>query len=284
MTVYYRDLSEYNSGSGIDPNGVLVVLRSSIGSEDDAKYDDYVAAAKRYGVPYAAYHFLNSGSLGVSAAAQADFAYSVVGKTPLMLDLEPNKGNCASLAEAYAFIDRFRARGGICNLVYLPYWVWSNPAGNNGLGSPNLGGLISRGMKLVSSNYTTYSDTGPGWQSYGGMAPAIWQYMSSPYDTNAFRGTASQLLELFGLEDYDMAYSPETATAIAIGAIPQGFVTQNPPTWDDSLGTYNLKAICDKLDAMDAEIKELKAAATPPPVQVSAAEVAKEIISQLRSA
>ena len=51
---------------------------------------------------------------------------------------------------------------------------------------------------LVSSNYTHYSDSGPGWAPYGGMTPVIWQYTDSgtlngvePVDFNAYRGTVA---------------------------------------------------------------------------------------------
>jgi hypothetical protein len=51
-------------------------------------------------------------------------------------------------------------------------------------------------MMLVSSDYTTYNDLGPGWASYGGMTPLVWQYTSSaslngrsPVDFNAFKGS-----------------------------------------------------------------------------------------------
>jgi len=51
-------------------------------------------------------------------------------------------------------------------------------------------------MLLVSSDYTGYSDNGPGWAAYGGMTPVIWQYTSSAalngvsnVDMNAYQGT-----------------------------------------------------------------------------------------------
>ncbi len=52
------------------------------------------------------------------------------------------------------------------------------------------------GVGLVSSNYTTYSDTGPGWTAYGGVTPIQWQFTNnlngSGADGNAYRGTADQ--------------------------------------------------------------------------------------------
>ena len=75
--------------------------------------------------------------------------------------------------------------------MYLPHWYW---AGN--LGQASLAPVIDLGMLLVSSDYTTYSDTGPGWAPYGGMTPVIWQYTStgtlngvSNVDMNAYKNT-----------------------------------------------------------------------------------------------
>jgi len=48
----------------------------------------------------------------------------------------------------------------------------------------------------VASNYTTYSDTGPGWAAYGGVSPIQWQFTDNlngtGADGNAYKGTADQ--------------------------------------------------------------------------------------------
>jgi len=114
-----------------------------------------------------------------------------------MIDFEPEynpDGTIASapqVSDAVDFINQYRALGGKTYLLYLPHWYW---AGN--LGQASLAPVIDLGMLLVSSEYTTYSDTGPGWAPYGGMTPVIWQYTStgtlngvSNVDMNAYKNT-----------------------------------------------------------------------------------------------
>jgi len=114
-----------------------------------------------------------------------------------MIDCEPtynSNGTLASapqISDAVAFINQYRALGGTVYLLYLPHWYWQ---GN--LGQASLSPVTDLGMLLVSSDYTGYSDTGPGWAAYGGMTPLIWQYTStatlngvSNVDMNAYQGT-----------------------------------------------------------------------------------------------
>ena len=203
MTIFFPDVSQYTPVSLA--GAPVAIARAAISNVTDTHWQSNVDDAAAHQVPLLAYAFLNSGSLGVSAEAQADYAYSVIGRRPTMLDHEPNRGACATLAEACRWIDRFRSHGGVVHLHYLPKWTWSNPAGSTGLGKPGLGPLAERGMLLVASNYTTYSDTGPGWAPYYAGCPvpvAQWQYsFSHPFngvavDWNAFRGTVAQYLAL----------------------------------------------------------------------------------------
>ena len=158
---------------------------------------DYAAAkvrAANAGAYFCAYHFLHAGN----GAGQASYAYGRVGSgIPLMIDCEPtynSSGTIASapqISDAMDFINEYRSLGGTVHLLYLPHWYWQ---GN--LGQASLSPVIDLGMLLVSSDYTGYSDTGPGWAAYGGMTPAIWQYTStatldgvSNVDMNAYQGT-----------------------------------------------------------------------------------------------
>ena len=187
MTIYYPDISSWNAG--ISLNGAIAV---SIKATEGTGYTnpDYHAALSRAAQAGAfafAYHFLSAGN----ASGQAQHCFNVVGKTPVMLDFEPS-GTRPSMADAYNFIDSFRRLGGVCNLLYFPHWYWQQ------LGSPSNAPFIGRSMRLVSSAYTTYSDTGSGWAAYGGMTPAVWQYTDKhPFngqlvDFNAFKGTLAQ--------------------------------------------------------------------------------------------
>lgn len=184
----FHDVSHYQGD--YTPTGPTIAKATEGTTFTDARYATTRDRTLAGGWPFAGYHFLRH---GVDITAQAKHAYSVIGKLPAMLDVETASvdGSKATLAETLAFIDAYRALGGVLYLVYLPHWYWQM------WGSPSLKPLLDRGCVLISSNYTTYSDTGPGWDPYGGMAPGIWQYTSTPIDTNAFKGTQSQLGKLF---------------------------------------------------------------------------------------
>lgn len=191
VTIIFPDVSEYNGAYNF--TGAPVALaRACIGNVRDRLWDTNKLNASLKGVPLAAYAFLNAPSLGVSVNVQADFAFAVVGaSTPMMIDVEPNRGACASFADVMSFADRYRSHGGICHLCYLPRWAWQ---GN--MGSPNLVPLEQAGIHLVSSNYTTYTDYGLGWSPYGGVAPIQWQFTDNlngtHADGNAYKGTAAE--------------------------------------------------------------------------------------------
>src|SRR5215469_5895839 len=192
VTLFYPDISSHNSG--ISLAGVPAVCCKSTQGRGylNPDYARAKADAEANGVFFFAYHFLEQGN----AAAQAAWCYKNTGNTPLMLDFEPwPAGNSfPTLLDAAAFVAAYRDLGGIIHLIYFPHWYWQN------LGSPCLNHMAANGLYLVSSNYPGfYSDSGPGWAPYGGMAPAIWQYTSSQrfggqlVDFNAFKGTLADL-------------------------------------------------------------------------------------------
>jgi len=152
--------------------------------------------AANAGAFFCAYHFLRAGN----GAAQASYARSVVGsEVPLMIDCEAEYNSNGTLASApqvsdiVDFVNEYRALGGKTYLLYLPHWYWQGD-----MGQASLAPVINLGMLLVSSDYTAYSDTGPGWAPYGGMTPIIWQYTSSAtlngvtnVDMNAYKGAVA---------------------------------------------------------------------------------------------
>lgn len=176
MTWKLWDVSEYENVSLAGQQ--VVIARATIGLVQDKRWVQYANDAKQHGVKLIGYHFLNSGTLGVSPTQQAQFAHSVLGNTPCMLDVETNRGASASVAETVEWLTEYRRQGGVCNLVYFPHWYWQQ------LGQPDLTVLDCH---LVSSNYTTYTDNGPGWDPYGGLTPIQWQYTDTPVDTNAVK-------------------------------------------------------------------------------------------------
>ncbi len=157
-------------------------------------YTDALGRANAAGAFATAYHFLHQGA----AAAQAGWAHAHAGRTPLMLDWESTTNSRPGVADAAAFIDAYRAGGGVCNLMYLPHWYWQQ------IGSPSLAPFVSRKMALWSSAYTSYDDHGPGWAAYGGMNVMLWQWTDKHafngqnVDFSAYKGTIAQLRALAG--------------------------------------------------------------------------------------
>jgi GH25 family lysozyme M1 (1,4-beta-N-acetylmuramidase) len=257
LTIFFPDLSEYNNVT-VAAGTPAVVARATIGNETDGKYQSYKQQAAAAGAFFVAYHFLNTTSVGTgSPEQQAEVAHSVVGNVPLMLDAEPNRGGNATVDEMCRFIDHYRAVGGTINVAYIPRWSWER------LGSPNLQALADRHISLVSSNYTSYSDNGPGWAPYGGLTPAVWQYTDAQgygggsSDFNAFRGTIDQLRTLFGddvaLTDEDKVFIRTQAIAV-IQWISQGHDSLNPGggAIGDDNAAVTLPAVKHKIEAIQA--------------------------------
>jgi len=196
MTIFYPDVSSYQAGISF-ANCVVAVAKATEGS--GYTNPDYASAkvrAANAGAFFCAYHFLRAGN----GAAQASYARSVVGsEVPLMIDCEAEYNSNGTLASApqvsdiVDFVNEYRALGGKTYLLYLPHWYWQGD-----MGQASLAPVINLGMLLVSSDYTAYSDTGPGWAPYGGMTPIIWQYTSSAtlngvtnVDMNAYKGAVA---------------------------------------------------------------------------------------------
>ena len=188
MTIFYPDVSSFQTG--ISFAGCVIAMTKAT-ENDNYTNPDYAPAKARAanaGAYFCAYHFLHAGN----GAGQASHAYGVVGSgVPLMIDCELTTGSAPQISDVVDFVTQYRALGGKTYLLYLPRWYWQ---GN--LGQASLAPVTDLGMLLVSSDYTTYSDAGPGWAPYGGMTPVVWQYTSSAslngvanVDMNAYQGT-----------------------------------------------------------------------------------------------
>ena len=193
MAVFYIDISSYQAGINLRGWHAVAIKATQGTYYTDSYWNGFRTQAASVGAFSFGYHFLEAGN----GAGQADHYVTAVGRTPAMIDFEPTTGSNPSVGDAEAFCDRLRSHGCACNLVYLPRWYWGN------MRSPSLEPLASRGLKLVSSDYVSYSDSGPGWSPYGGMVPEIWQYTSTlrtggqgQVDCNAFKGTFAQLQEM----------------------------------------------------------------------------------------
>lgn len=236
--VYYPDGASYQAGWNLSGWGAAMVKATEGTGYTNPYYGAQRAEAARVGAHGGGYHFLHAGN----ATGQAAHAFSVIGRVPAMLDMEPTMAAAARLAaqrqrppaledghlarlaaassapatlassptvaDAAAFTDAYRAKDGVLHLLYLPFWYWVQ------LGRPSLAPLASRGLHLVTSNYSGISPEDPahpGWMSYGGMPPVeTLQYTANgnvngmAADLNCFRGSgtkdaAGTLAELWSL-------------------------------------------------------------------------------------
>jgi GH25 family lysozyme M1 (1,4-beta-N-acetylmuramidase) len=216
MTIYFADVSNWQQGMSLAGMPAVIAKATESDNYRDPYYAGYKAQAAAMGAPFSAYHYLHHGNI----QSQAQFAFNMIGAgTPCMLDVEIVAD--APIDPQYADVDQFitayRALGGLTTLLYLPQWFWSGH-----WGGPDLRPLAARGLSLISSHYTTYSDTGPGWDPYGGVTPSIWQYTSTAtingvakVDMNAYKGTQDQLRVLF----YGTKPAPVTVKEEDMGAI-----------------------------------------------------------------
>lgn len=195
MTISFPDLSNHNGALAIQPGTVAVSAKASESTTfTDGQYAHFKSAAAKAGALFYGYHFLHAGN----GAAQAKYCHGIVGNTPVMIDCEPVGTSKPTVSDVLAFATELKALGGWPVLVYFPHWYWLQ------LGSPSLLPLKAAGLSLISSAYTTYSDSGEGWAAYGGMTPVIWQwtdkqpYSGAAVDFNAYKGTTSELASLLG--------------------------------------------------------------------------------------
>lgn len=192
-TIAFPDLSNWEPNLNLQPATVAVIAKATEGNYyQDKSYARFKAEAAAQGSLFSGYHFLIS---NIDPAAQADYYHAFAGTTPCMLDVETEGASKPTVDEVLAFATRLRQLGGRAWAVYFPDWYWQQVGGD-------LSRLAAAGLVLVSSNYTSYSDTGPGWAAYGGATPRIWQYTDAqPYggascDFNAFKGTVAELAAL----------------------------------------------------------------------------------------
>jgi peptidoglycan hydrolase-like protein with peptidoglycan-binding domain len=175
---HWDDISHYQRSFNLT-RATCCKATESTGYKDPT-YTTYRAQAAREGHHFAGYHFIHAGN----AVAQAQFAHSVIGTTPAMLDIETYKSGgstrCASMADVVAFVKEFRSLGGTMNILYLPRWVWTGY-----WKSVSLAPLVALGCKILNSNYQHgEGQHTPGFDSFG--ATPVWalQYTSTPWDKN----------------------------------------------------------------------------------------------------
>lgn len=187
MTIFYYDVSSFQGQTQLPTDCSAIVAKATEGTYyRDSEYGWFKQQAANRNLPFSGYHFLIQGE---DPAAQAAFYRSFAGNTPCMLDVETEGSSLPTVDQVLKFIEALHGLGGHVWGVYMPRWYWSQVGGNLGL-------LETAGAVLISSNYTSYSDNGPGWQPYGGATPTMWQFTSSPLDKNAFKGTPAELASI----------------------------------------------------------------------------------------
>ncbi len=269
MTLFFPDLSSYEGGVVLQPGTPAVIAKATEGNYYvDAYFDGFKAMADAMKIPFSGYHFLTSWE---DPALQAQYYFNKAGSIPCMLDVETEGTSKPTVDDCVAFINALTRAGGRCWGVYFPRWYWGQVGGD-------LGRLEAAGAVLVSSDYSGYSDTGSGWQSYGGATPRIWQYTNSqqyagmPCDFNAFKGTAQELSDLITGNLMDLN-TPITFSPAVVQMFPElaaeGFGTSAP------LGTV-LGWMAARIAHLVHQVDALKASnGTVDPVAVADAELAE---------
>lgn len=196
MTIWFPDVSNNDGAMTMEAGTVVICAKTTEGTYFiDGTYQHYINEAHRVGAAFFGYHFLRAGN----AAAQAQYLKNHDHGFPQMLDIEAAYGSCPSYQDCLDFTKAYRALGGVLNDWYLPHWVWAGY-----WGSPDLSEARSLGIFITASDYTTYSDNGPGWAAYGGVTPKVWQYTDQLHyagnliDFNAFKGTVAEFSALLG--------------------------------------------------------------------------------------
>lgn len=267
--ITYVDIAHYQSGLRLDGATAVFAKASQGTSFVDGAYLGFQAQAGRLGIPFGAYHWLDTSD----AAAQARHSFSVVGRhVPLMVDDEQGSIN---VAHTLAFVAAYRELGGVVHLEYAPSWLWARS------GRPDLRPLAAAGLGLVASHYGEGTDSPAGWSPYGGVTPTVLQYTDSYHfggqlvDSNAYRGTLDEFQALInGGMDVELSsrlsngYTVDNALVTLLARTPTNLNAQlssiltaasNDPTVEATISDAAVATIAERFIAAihvptDAEI------------------------------
>jgi hypothetical protein len=231
MTLFIPDVSNNNWGSeeltsegrgkllnfleGLPGSFAGLEHKMSQGANDTDPYGKIAQDwCNQRGVKFIGYHYATADN----PSAQAANWIASRGGPNAMLDFEDVDDDENPLLTPdmfWSLVNAFNAAGVNVPLAYIPSWYIGKMAGGMDL-SP----LVSNGIQLISSGYPLgYSqgptldlyrgcggDTGEGWQGYYGSSdPIMWQFSSTALalgiscDMNAFKGTSTQLANLFAV-------------------------------------------------------------------------------------
>jgi hypothetical protein len=287
MTILGPDISSYQAGLDLSrlAAAAFVIAKTTEGTYyTDPDFEGWRRQAASLGKPFIWYHFLS----GENAHAQAAHTANAVpdhGDLPGMLDAEPAGSFSPTLAQMIAYIDAAHDAGLNLRLIYLPRWYWQR------IGSPSLTPLADRGLALVSSAYPGGTGTpaalypgdgAAGWQTYGGMTPALYQFTNQatdggmPLDYNAYRGDLAGLNALLKGTMTPMALTIPDTISKQFPEIADQFPPGAPYTDDNALIWSDARAAAAALYARQArdEVRALAAKlSTPPPPPTASVDV-----------
>lgn len=193
MTIVFPDIASYQAAIPLD-NLHIVSCKATEGTNYvNPDFHRVAAECAVHGRQLIAYHWPlpNSDYEEEARHLLATIPYGC----PIMLDWEGEKDQpYPSSVEVERCATAIVRQGGNLKLTYYPRWLWENQ------GEPDLSWFNKFGIRLVSSNYSGYSDDGVGWQPYGNQTPLVWQFSSTyplngySVDMNAYRGTVEEFL------------------------------------------------------------------------------------------
>lgn len=203
-------------------------------------------------------------------------------------------GHMPTPAEVKLFSDTLANGSGKKVIVYASHGMYGNR-------------LTDLGHPLWNANYPSsrrapFRDLYPGddyggWTPYSGQTPVLCQYTSgatiagrTTCDANAFRGTIAQLLTLIGgttVAGFDAA---DAHFLLTYKGLPAGVPTESLGTAvmaaqaSAAQAAAKAAALTTAFDALTAKVNALVLASGPPALVLpTAAEIAAEIITQLKS-
>lgn len=222
MAEYLRDMSDYDTDETI-AGYIGVTHKATEGTTiTHAKYGPRLTRYRAQGVPVlGAYHVLRtpgSGGNG-SLAAQLDFWLTTIDRVtpwwrdqPFIMQVDAEKWpydavtlpepltheQARAMLEPAHFADLVAARASttveFCTLLaeQVPH-AYPICYASRGQYGDSLTGIP---IDLWNAAYHTAAypgDTAADWASYSGRVPVFWQFTSTPYDRNAYRGTLADL-------------------------------------------------------------------------------------------
>lgn len=181
-----------------------VIIKANEGTWRDRFCRRHIDAARAAGLEVGVYCYVVHDA---TPDEHADTLNDVVGgdtSLPVALDIEDGSGH--DVGHFHRVKDAIEARGYRVFLTYMPSWYWRDR-----LGRPQLDGLPPLWTSWYPDNNVDFASTiyersgDAGWQGYGGLDVAIWQFTSSAnvawhdrgIDAGVFRGSREDLHQLF---------------------------------------------------------------------------------------